>query len=364
MSKKKKASRKRTPGPAPEDHRGAAALRAGGGPIIYRATGGPIIYRAGGGPIIFRSAGFDSIPAPDLGMSSERFVAGGWLPDLPDRRDLTINSDVVRGALTQRSGRSRSSSRTMLLSAARTLPPKVDLRPLCPPIEDQKSLGSCTANAAIGLMEYLQMQSGESRRVDLSRLFLYKTTRRLMGVKGDTGAYIRTTIKAAASFGVPPEQYWPYHITKFDVEPDAFLYSFAANYKSLNYTRLDQKNFSGKETLDAVKRTLADGFPVVFGFTVYSSMGGDADIPYPGANDREDGGHAVLAVGYDDDRPVINGASANARGALIIRNSWGTAWGDEGYGYLPYDYVREQLALDFWTIFKQEWIDVRAFDEV
>jgi C1A family cysteine protease len=206
-------------------------------------------------------------------------------------------------------------------------------------------------------MEYLQRRSG-FKHVDLSKSFLYKVTRRLLGWTGDTGAFIRTAIKAAALFGVPPEEQWPYDLGRFDEEPEAFLYAYAANFSALNYARLDRYGTSGDRALEEVRRVVAAGFPVAFGFPVYSSLTDAPDIPYPDPRtDRHLGGHAVVAVGYDDARAI-----AGNKGALLLRNSWGTGWGDGGYGWLPYAYVEDQLAEDFWSIFKQDWIDETRFE--
>jgi C1A family cysteine protease len=160
-------------------------------------------------------------------------------------------------------------------------------------------------------------------------------------------------------FGSPPENWWPYDdLTTFDDEPDAFLYAFAANYKAIQYMRLDAPGLSGDRVLDNVKAALATKYISMFGFPVYSSLGREADIPYPTPRDSLDGGHAVLAVGYDDHHRCPNAGE----GALRIRNSWGTDWGDDGYGWLPYQYVRERLATDFWTCFKLEWVDTTLFN--
>jgi C1A family cysteine protease len=256
-------------------------------------------------------------------------------------------------------------------NARAALPASVDLRTAFPnshwPVEDQGRLGSCTAQAVVGLAEYLIFR-GCGERTDLSRLFLYKATRRLLGWAGDTGAYIRTTIRAMAQFGVPEEAYWPYDIARFDEDPDAFLYASADEFQAVRYARFDgYAGGTGGDTLRAVRAAVADGWPVAFGFPVYSSFdSADPDVPFPDLRrngDRLVGGHAVLAVGYDDERPVVHAdpGAPPERGALLIRNSWGPLWGDEGYGWLPYRYVEEQLAVDFWTIFNQKWLDGEQF---
>jgi C1A family cysteine protease len=288
------------------------------------------------------------------GPLGRKEVGLGYLPDLPDVRDKGASH------LSDHIGTQAGAS-SFLLGTKTGLPERINLgdQGMMPAVEDQGKLNSCTANAVISLVEYLIKESGTDE-LDMSRLFLYWTTRRLLGWTGDAGAYIRTTIKAMALFGVPPESDWPYLAELLDRDPDAYLYAYAQNFKSLKYARLDESGMRGDDTLAAVKMTIADGFPIVFGFPVYrsiESMGADHIIPLPGASqDRLVGGHAVLAVGYDDG---IQCPNQDGTGALIIRNSWGPAWGDMGYGYLPYDYVRKEMALDFWTIFHQDWINPR-----
>jgi len=223
----------------------------------------------------------------------------------------------------------------------------------CSPIEDQGSLGSCTAQAVVGMMEYMMRRGGDKDHVDGSRLFLYKVTRNLLGLTGDTGAYIRTALKAARAFGVPPEDHWPYQISAFDEEPSQFLYSFAGNYKAVNYARIDTHDRTADEIIDHLERLLASGFVAAFGFSVYDSLTNDAFIPFPDEDSNMQGGHAVMAVGYDRNHEV-DGVTVPS---LIIRNSWGEGWGIGGYGYLPYDYILKGLARDFWTVYKWDWIE-------
>ena len=274
----------------------------------------------------------------------------GWHPDLPDARDYTVAHEEVAPILA-RSKRFKA--------AAKGLPADVDLRRWCSPIEDQGQLGSCTANAGAGLIEYYQRRAF-NRHIDASRLFLYKATRDLLGWEGDTGAYLRTTMKAMVLFGVPPEANWPYDIGQFDVEPSAFLYAFGQSYKSLKYFRHDPPGTSGAAVLQSVKRCLAAGLPSMFGFTVYSSfppMGeGTGEIPFPQPGDTVLGGHAIDAVGYSDAKKI-----AGDKGALLIRNSWGTGWGVQGYGWMPYRYVEEGVADDFWSLVQQEFVATDLF---
>ncbi|HTJ97150.1 MAG TPA: C1 family peptidase [Rhodocyclaceae bacterium] len=274
----------------------------------------------------------------------------GWHKDLSDIRDHTVESAGVQKILT------RSAA---VKQAAKALPAAVDLRHWCSPIENQGELGSCTAHAGVGLLEYYERRTS-GKHLDGSRLFLYKVTRQLLGYKGDDGANLRDTMKAMVLFGVPPEKYWPYDTKKFNDEPSAFCYSFAQNYQALEYYRLDPSGASPSTVLDNVKRSLAAELPAMFGFSVYSSIppvdDGKGLIPYPVKGDALEGGHAVLAVGYDDKKKI-----GTSKGALLIRNSWGKEWGEQGYGWLPYAYVEHGLADDFWSMVKAEYIDTDLF---
>lgn len=281
----------------------------------------------------------------------KRVKGMGWERDLPDFRDLTHQSPNIQGI--------RSKSKR-LQRAAKKVPSSIDLREWCSPIEDQEDLGSCTANAGVGLLEYFQRRA-YGKHLDGSRLFLYKTTRDLLGWAGDQGAYLRATMKAMVLFGVPPEDYWPYDLPKFDVEPPAFCYAFAQSYQALKYYRLDPPGQSTSKALHALKESLAAGLPAMFGFTVYSSIppigDGKGEIPFPKPGDAVEGGHAVVAVGYDDKRKI-----GKDGGAILIRNSWGTDWGGEGYGWLPYSYVEAGLAVDIWSLIEAEFTDTDLFE--
>ena len=163
-------------------------------------------------------------------------------------------------------------------------------------------------------------------------------------------------MKAMVLFGAPPSKYWAYDVSKFDVEPDAFLYAFGSNFKAIQYYRLDQPGLSTANLLKRIKLFISHGYPSMFGFTVYNFGDADGEFAFPGPGDNVRGGHAIIAVGYDDNRKI-----GNRKGALKIRNSWGTGWGDNGYGWLPYDYVLDGLAIDWWTVLKSEWVDTGQF---
>ena len=293
----------------------------------------------------------------------------GWLPDYPDYRDFKEDHDEVSPRL-QNLGQKDSVKamvKKMGVSArARVrLSASVDLKGWCSPIENQSSIGSCTAHAGIGLVEYFEKRAF-GRHIDASRRFLYKVTRNMLNQTGDTGAFLRTTMGALVLFGVPPEEYWPYIIPDFDKEPPAFCYAFAQNYQAISYFRLDPPMTPRDVLLNRIKTYLASNVPSMFGFTVFSSISQAATtgkIPYPAPGERVLGGHAVDAMGYDDNMKIKNTdrGGVETRGAFLIRNSWGEGWGNAGYGWLPYDYVLKNLAVDWWGLLKNEWVNTGLF---
>jgi len=254
----------------------------------------------------------------------------GWIPDLPDNRDFTYAAPP------------------RVANANQTT---VDLRPQCPAVYDQGPIGSCTANAIAAAIEFDLIRQGEQDFTP-SRLFIYYNERAMEGtVPLDAGAYIRDGIKSVASQGDCPETLWPYVPTPADsatnlfpvgskpaTKPDQSCFDEAVNYEALNYLSVAQN-------LADMKGCLAEGFPFVYGFTVYESFESPQPeppgwIPMPKTGEKILGGHAVLAVGYDEDDAVF-----------ICRNSWGADWGDKGYFCMPYAYLLDDnLSDDFWTI--------------
>jgi len=241
----------------------------------------------------------------------------GWVRDLPDSRDVMF------------------AAAPEMLAA---LPAKIDLRSKCPPVYDQGQLGSCTANAIAGALQFNELTTDPKAPVP-SRLFIYYNERAIEGTVGsDSGAQIRDGIKSVAKIGAPPESDWAYDIADFAVKPPRNAYEDASKTRAIAYMRVVQ-------TLSQLKGCLAAGFPFVFGFTVYESFMSQAMAKsgvgtMPGPGEKVEGGHAVMAVGYDD-----------AAQTFIVRNSWAATWGMAGYFTFPYTYLTEpDLSDDFWTI--------------
>jgi C1A family cysteine protease len=304
-----------------------------------------------------------TVTLPDTG----RVVGTGWLPPTVDPRDFTDDSPEIKpltAALEKRLHKHDP-------EALKAPPASVDLRKWCSPIEDQGQLGSCTANAGVGVVEYFERRAA-GKHLDGSRLFVYKTTRNLLGVTGDTGAWLRNVMAALSLCGVPAERYWAYTDADpaFDAEPPAFVYAVADNFEALQYFAHDPlgAGVARKAVVASVKKYLVAGVPSMFGFWGYGSFAsGDKPgyIPLPSDQEIAAGpqwGHAIVAVGYDDALKITNTASgASTKGAFLIRNSWGTTWGDNGYGWMPYDYALKNVAMDFWSLLNMEWIDTDTF---
>lgn len=240
----------------------------------------------------------------------------GWIRDFPDSRDRLYQLPKKVGAL----------------------PPSVDLRAGCPAVYDQGNLGSCTANAIGAAIEFDQMKQKIAAATP-SRLFIYYNERVIEGtVDQDSGAQIRDGIKSVASDGACPETMWAYLEANFATPPPAPCYQYAKLHPAVQYARVIQD-------ANQMKACLAAGYPFVFGFTVYESFEGDAVaksgmVQMPADSETEVGGHAVMAVGYNDSVE-----------RFLVRNSWGPAWGAGGYFTIPYAYLTDtDLADDFWVI--------------
>lgn len=251
----------------------------------------------------------------------------GWKPDKPDFRDRVY------------------------ATRATALPVVCDHRDITPSVCDQGQLGSCTGNAIAKMAEYMNRVDalGPKWYGPMSRLFIYWNERNIEGtVSTDSGAEIRDGLKVLAQFGVCPETLWPYSdqnlpiITNpFQQRPIQAAFDAAKQDVAIQYSRLDADSIDPS----VLQTCLAQGYPFVFGFTVYTSFESAAVaktgiVPMPTADDSVLGGHAVMCIGYDQSRQ-----------AYIVQNSWGTSWGDNGFFYLPFEYMHNaNLVSDIWTV--------------
>lgn len=243
----------------------------------------------------------------------------GWKPDTPDHRDIMFS----------------------LPKKMKKLPSKVDLRTDKLPVFDQGSLGSCTANAVSTAFAFSVLKQQEEELYTPSRLFIYYNTRLLEGNEDrDSGATLRNSVKAMNKVGACGEETWPYVISKFTNKPTDNCYKIAKDNKAIKYERLNRSLYD-------FKSCLASGFPFVGGFAVYESfqsreIAKTGIMTMPKKDEKFYGGHAIIVMGYDDERECF-----------IVRNSWGTKWGDKGYFYMPYNYLLDRnLSDDFWVIQK------------
>ncbi len=284
----------------------------------------------------------------------------GWIPPAPDLRDYTAEHEDIKPMLKE-----------IGINPGEPLPGniprRVDLRRWCSPVESQGSINSCSANAAAGIVEYYERKAF-NKYIDASRLFIYKATRNLMQVTGDTGAKLRTTMGALALTGVAHEKYWPYDVSKVNEEPPAFVYAVAQNYEALKYFCHDPlgANVPKSQLVQSLKNYIAHQIPFMFGFYGFPSFHyGDAPghIPMPCQNESYSWAHAVMAVGYDDDKVIKNLKSCKrtSRGAFLFKNSYGSRWGEHGYGWIPYDYFLYGFAKDCWSMIRMEWVDSGEF---
>ena len=218
------------------------------------------------------------------GIRARQVQRLGWVPDLPDARDYMYSAPEA--VLTK-------------------MPKKVDLRGTkMPPVWDQGELGSCTAQAIGSAFEFSQIKQGMKDFMP-SALFIYYNERAMEGtIDTDSGAMIRDGMKSVAKIGVCPETIWPYVIPKFTEKPPAKAYTEAKKHQALVYRRV-------LGVLHQMQGCLAQGYPFVFGFAVYESfmspeVAKTGKVPLPPRGEQLIGGHAVLAVGYDDSKQAVH----------------------------------------------------------
>lgn len=246
---------------------------------------------------------------------------------------------IIPSTRNRRYGYLRSPNRNMFAvryaPRLTSLPPSVDLQPSCPPVYDQGSLGSCTANAVAGAYCFERMKAGLPF-ITPSRLFIYWNERVMEGdPMNDDGAYGSDGIISLETLGVPDESLWPYDESQFDVQPssDAFAAALANKVRQRQVVT----------TLEGIKGALADNHLVAFGISIYESFESDdvaqnGIVPDPTPTEGFLGGHAMVIVGYDD-----------ATQRFKVRNSWSDAWGLSGYCTISWNYMMA-AASDFEVI--------------
>ncbi len=218
-------------------------------------------------------------------------------------------------------------------------PPSITHEAHLPPIKDQGQIGSCTAQAAGGMREFLTLKVGHTLQ-PLSELWLYfETRRKFWDINEDSGAYLREVMAIIKGRGIALEQDWPYDTSKWNVQPPSAAYGPALSYRNVNYYRL--------QTLREMIDCLAAGWVFVFGFPVHPNFE-DAEetgiVPLPNSS-LVLGWHAVLAYGYRTDPAAAGG------GWLDARNSWGNVFGRDGNLHFPWEFIRTRAAMgDVWTL--------------
>lgn len=211
----------------------------------------------------------------------------------------------------------------------------IDLRNKFGPIFDQGKLGSCSANALCAIFDY------DLTNFTGSRLFLYYNERKLeKDLSNDIGAPLSCGIESIKKYGICSESDWSYDINKFAMQPPEICY-----YNAKKYYNIDALNINND--INSIKTCLINNEPIAVGIQIFNSFETNSVaktgiVPMPGPNDILLGGHAVVICGFDDTKQLF-----------ILRNSWGTTWGDNGYFYLPYSYIlNDNLASQFWIIKK------------
>ena len=231
---------------------------------------------------------------------------------------------------------------------SKQLPSRVDLRRGCPRVLNQGSLGTCTAHAVAAAFGFEQRRQ-KIRVTTASRLFIFYNERVMTHQRSlQCVVRLRDAIKAVAKIGVCPETLWPYSedASVLRKRPPREAFEAATKHQIVGYHRIPIGTLKPRVFLTHLKHCLADHSPFLFGFVLYESFESEAVkksgiMPVPlKRHDKIKGGHAVMAVGYDDRRK-----------AVLVRNSWGPGWGIQGYFWMPYGLISDpHFAHDFWTI--------------
>ncbi|MBQ7644615.1 MAG: C1 family peptidase, partial [Spirochaetales bacterium] len=216
----------------------------------------------------------------------------------------------------------------------------VDLRGNFTSVKNQGALGSCLSHALVSIYEYFLRCNGLNAP-DLSELFLYYNARLEQGDEAiDEGSNIQASMSALSTQGICMEEEWPYAEDKFRVRPPDSAYQDAA-------TRKVKESLNVALTVDDIKSALEDGFPVAISVNLYESFtsGHGGFIPLPAEDEKQSenhGRHAMVICGFSEEDKLF-----------IVRNSWGTQFGDAGYCYMPYAYITNPDLTNWAAIIKE-----------
>ena len=252
----------------------------------------------------------------------------GNIPDTPDKRDRKYEPIATKEIL-----------------------PKVDLRKQMPKIEDQRKFPTCTACAVVGIIEHLQLKNGTKKEHDMSRIFVYFNGRKIyLAETGstnifDVGLTVRAAIKAVADSGVCPEPKWPYTAKSLAQKPNQQAYDSAKDRLITEYNRIILDYTKPDYNINQIQAALTEGYPIAYGMRInlsFMKTKRDGIMQIPTLNENGDvgiGSHTMVICGYNENY-------------FIIRNSWGQKWGDKGYLYMPYEYLRKYpyFTWDYWII--------------
>lgn len=233
------------------------------------------------------------------------------------------------------------------LQVQQALPAKVDLRLYMSPVGDQGLLQACSAFAIVkGLREYM-LNRNRQPFTSLSAGFLWYLARKEMGWPDENqGAYISVGMKILENIGTDTEAGFPYPTPAEQQNPRLMKVKISQAPTPQQIQAAGRFHLAGGQpanSLLAIRKSLAAGYPVVIGIFIYDSfyrIGSDAIAPVPNPDqEKQQGSHIVAVAGYD-----------NARQVFIVKNSWGPNWGDHGYFFLPYQFIKLGIARDAWTI--------------
>lgn len=210
----------------------------------------------------------------------------------------------------------------------------IDLSPDFTGVKDQGTVGSCSVFAVTAVFEYI-LRKNRQADYDLSERFVYYNVRRDHEGLGSEGSAISHVIESIGKEGVCLEKECPYDVDHYNEEPAAEAYDEASQrriVKALNVPVTEDVNAN----INLLRTAIADGYPVVIGLEIFDHLKcNNGFVPMPDEQSVNDGAHAMVVCGYDDDAMLFK-----------VRNSWGTRFGRQGYCFIPYAYLGQKQYLD------------------